>query len=152
MQTAIGQGKTQITPYHMNLITSAIANKGVLMTPYVISGIYTAYDDPLEVTEPSAYGRLLGRVNAEKMQQLMEGVVNAGTATKLKNTYGYTAAGKTGSAEYSLNKSKSHAWFSGYGYNDEKTIAVTVIVEEGGSGGEVAVPIARNVLDAYFGR
>ncbi len=152
MQTAIGQGKTQITPYHMNLITQAIANDGVLMKPYVISGIYTAYNDPVSETEPEKYARLLDEKYAKQMQTLMEAVVQSGTGSKLKDTYGYTAAGKTGSAEYSTDKKKSHAWFTGYAGIDEPEICVTVIVEDGGSGGEVAVPIAKNVFDAYFGQ
>ncbi len=152
MQTAIGQGKTMITPFHMNLITQAIANDGILMDPYVISGIYTAYDDPVKETKPSEYGRLVGRSYAKKMQKLMEVVVQTGTATKLKDTVGYTASGKTGSAEYTTDKSRSHAWFTGYAGREKPKIAVTVIVEDGGSGGDVAVPVARNVFDAYFGR
>ena len=82
----------------------------------------------------------------------MEEVVQTGTATKLKDTVGYTASGKTGSAEYTTDKSRSHAWFTGYAGREEPKIAVTVIVEDGGSGGDVAVPVARNVFDAYFGR
>ena len=152
MQTAIGQGKTQITPLHMNLITAAIANDGILMQPYVISGIYTAYDDPVDITQPAEYGRLLSRNHARTMQMLMRSVVEEGTATRLKNTFGYEAAGKTGSAEYSTDKKRSHAWFTGFAGADEPEIAVTVIVEDGGSGGEVAVPIAKNVFDAYFGK
>lgn len=152
MQTAIGQGKTQITPLHMNLITAAIANDGLLMKPYVISGIYTAYDDPVDLAEPEEYGRLLSRNHARGMQMLMRSVVEEGTATRLKNTFGYTAYGKTGSAEYSTDKKRSHAWFTGFAGTKEPKIAVTVIVEDGGSGGEVAVPIAKNVFDAYFGR
>ena len=62
------------------------------------------------------------------------------------------AYGKTGSAEYSTDKKRSHAWFTGFAGTEEPKIAVTVIVEDGGSGGEVAVPIAKNVFDAYFGR
>ncbi len=152
MQVAIGQGKTQITPFHMNLITSAIANDGVLMTPYVIKGIYTAYDDRLTKTKPEAYGRLIDTFYAEKMQELMREVVLSGTGTRVRDTYGYTASGKTGSAEYSVDKTKSHAWFTGFAGVDEPEIAVTVIVEGGGSGGEAAVPIAKNVFDAYFGK
>ena len=63
----------------------------------------------------------------------------------------YTAAGKTGSAEYSNNKGESHAWFTGYAENEESgKIVVTVIVEGGGSGRERAVPIAKAVFDKYF--
>ncbi|MCR5268311.1 MAG: FtsW/RodA/SpoVE family cell cycle protein [Lachnospiraceae bacterium] len=152
MQVAIGQGKTQITPFHMNLITSAIANDGMLMTPYVISGYYTAYDKELKTTKPTEYGRLLGRSYAKKMQTMMREVVLGGTATRVRDTYGYEASGKTGSAEYAIDKRKSHAWFTGYAGVEEPEIAVTVIVEDGGSGGEVAVPIAKNIFDAYFGK
>lgn len=152
MQTAIGQGKTMITPFHMHLITSAIANDGVLMHPYVISGIYNVYNDPLRITTQAEYGRLIGEDYARRMQELMEKVVAEGTATRLRDTYGYYAAGKTGSAEYTTDKSRSHAWFTGFAGMNEPEIAVTVLVEDGGSGGEVAVPMAKNVFDAYFGR
>lgn len=152
MQTAIGQGKTQISPFHMNLITQSICNEGILMTPYIISETLSANDDVLSVTEPSEYCRLISKENADILEQLMDEVVQNGTATKLRNTYGYKAYGKTGSAEYSSDKNASHAWFTGYGKDDAgNAVAVTVIVEGGGSGGEVAVPIAGNVLDAYFG-
>lgn len=152
LQTSIGQGKTMITPFHMNLITQAIANDGVLMTPYVIAETKSNNDDLLTKTEPSEYERLLNRDNAEMLQNLMSEVVNNGTATKLKDSFGYKAYGKTGSAEYSADKTKSHAWFTGFGCDENNNyITVTVIIEGGGSGGEVAVPVARNVMDAYFG-
>ena len=152
LQTAIGQGKTQITPFHMNLITQAIFNNGILMNPYVILETRTANNDLLKQTEPSVYGRLLSVSDSIALKDLMEEVVAVGTATKLRDTYGYKAYGKTGSAEYSSDKSASHAWFTGCGINENSDlITVTVIVEGGGSGGEVAVPIAKNVLDAYFG-
>ena len=64
-------------------------------------------------------------------------------------TEAYRAAGKTGSAEFETGK-ESHAWFTGFAPADDPKIAVTVIVEEGGSGGREAAPIARAVMDAYF--
>ena len=78
----------------------------------------------------------------------MTEVVESGTATKLKNNT-YTAAGKTGSAEYD-SKGNSHAWFTGFAPAEDPRIAVTVIVEGGGSGGETAVPIARKIFNEYF--
>lgn len=152
LQTAIGQGKTQITPFHMNMITQAIGNKGILMNPYVIKETLSANNDKLTKTKPSEYGRILSASNAEILTELMAKVVEEGTATKLRDTYGYKAYGKTGSAEYSSDKRASHAWFTGFGRDEGgNVIAVTVIVEGGGSGGEVAVPIAKNVLDAFYG-
>lgn len=84
------------------------------------------------------------------MKELMTGVVTSGTASKLKGL-SYTAAGKTGSAEFSENKSDSHAWFTGFAPAEDPQICVTVIVESAGSGGDYAVPIAKRVFDKYFG-
>ena len=74
----------------------------------------------------------------------------SGTASKLKGL-SYTAAGKTGSAEFSGNKSDSHAWFTGFAPAEDPQICVTIIVESAGSGGDYAVPIARRIFDTYFG-
>ena len=77
-------------------------------------------------------------------------VVSEGTGSKLSGQ-SYQAAGKTGSAEFSNIKGESHAWFTGYASTQEKgSIAITVIVENGGAGSSVAVPIAKQVFDAYF--
>ena len=78
-----------------------------------------------------------------------EDVVQEGTGRKLKDR-SYTAAGKTGSAEFSSDKSESHAWFTGFAPAEDPEIAVTVIVESAGSGSDYAVPLARQVFDAYF--
>ena len=63
----------------------------------------------------------------------------------------YTAAGKTGSAEYNKVKEDSHAWFTGFAPAEDPEISVTIIVERIGSGGDYAVPIAKRLFDAYFG-
>ena len=76
-------------------------------------------------------------------------VVESGTATKLSGQ-SYTAAGKTGSAEYGDVKGESHAWFTGFAPADNPEVCVTIIVEGAGSGGDYAVPIARRIFDAYF--
>lgn len=149
-QTAIGQGETLVTPMHMALITSAIANDGVLMRPYVVDHTENYKGVAVKNYKPSQYGSLLTKEEAAKMQGFMSLVVSEGTGSKL-NGQGYQAAGKTGSAEFSSNKSESHAWFTGYASTAEKgTIAVTVIVEKGGAGSSVAVPIAKQVFDRYF--
>lgn len=150
LQAGIGQGKTQITPIHMNLITSAIANRGVLMTPYVVKSVESVNGEVIFENEESEYKRIMSGSEASELCELMRNVVIEGTATRLNNSDLYTAAGKTGSAEYSSDKTKSHAWFTGFAPADDPQIAVTVIVEGGGSGGETAVPIAKAVMDSYF--
>ena len=151
-QTAIGQGKTLVTPIHMAMITSAIANEGVLMRPYVIDHTENYKGITVKEYKPSRYGALVSEEEAAKLQEFMSLVVQEGTGSKLSGQ-SYQAAGKTGSAEFSSNKYESHAWFTGYASTEEKgTIAVTVIVEKGGAGSSTAVPIAKQVFDRYFGQ
>lgn len=150
LQTGIGQGKVMVTPFHMCMITAAIANDGVLMRPRVISKIKTSDGDKVKEYKSKAYGRLMSSDNAYQLKSLMREVVERGTATKLKDTYGYEACGKTGSAEYNSNTSDSHAWFTGFAPVDDPQICVTVILEGAGSGGEKAVPVAKKVFDEYF--
>ena len=147
LQTSIGQGKTQITPMHNLMITAAIANGGTLMKPYLIDKVVNANGDTIKTTEPTTYKRLMTGNEAAILGKLMKGVVESGTASAL-NGRGYTAAGKTGSAEYDENGS-SHSWFIGYSNVDDPDLVVAVIVEGGGTGSEAAVPIAADLFDAY---
>lgn len=148
MQTAIGQGNTLVSPMHMALITSAIANDGLLMKPYLIDKVTNAGGDTIRTTEPTDYKRLMTSNEAALLGKLMEGVVQKGTASAL-NGRGYTVAGKTGSAEYDENGS-SHSWFIGYSNVDKPDLVVAIIVEGGGTGSEAAVPIAADLFDAYY--
>lgn len=150
MQTGIGQGLTSVTPYHMCLITCAIANDGVLMEPRLVSEVITANGDLVKNYKCGVYKRLMSEENAKALSEMMRETVLSGTATKLKNSEKYEAYGKTGSAEYNSNKKESHAWFTGFAKSGDEKIAVTVIIEGGGSGGEVAVPVAKQVFDSYF--
>ena len=151
-QMAIGQGETLVTPLHMALITSAIANNGILMKPYIIDHTENYKGIAVKNYKPSQYGAIITNEEAEKLQKFMSKVVSDGTGSKLSGQ-SYQAAGKTGSAEFSNNKDESHAWFTGYASMEEKgSIVVTVIVENGGAGSTTAVPIAKQVFDTYFSR
>lgn len=149
LQVSIGQGTTQITPIHLNMITSAIANEGVLMIPYVVDHIENDAGNIVKAFKPDEYGRIMTTHQSEVLRNLMTSVVENGTARKLSGQ-NYTAAGKTGSAEYGTTKGESHAWFTGFAPADEPEVAITIIVEGAGSGGDYAVPIARRLFDAYF--
>lgn len=148
IQASIGQGTVQITPIHLNMITSAIANNGVLMKPYLVDRIESATGSVVHTYKAKEYGRLMTADESSALRVMMKEVVENGTANRMKG-YGYTVAGKTGSAEYNSN-GDSHAWFTGFAPAEEPEIAITVIIESAGSGGDYAVPIARRVLDAYF--
>ncbi len=98
---------------------------------------------------PSSEKRLISSEEAAALKGLMRGVVEEGTASRLKGL-SYTAAGKTGSAEYNTVKGDSHAWFTGFAPVEDPKISVTIIIEGAGSGGDFAVPIAKRIFDAYF--
>lgn len=148
MQTSIGQGKTQITPLHLNMITCAIANNGTLMKPYAIDTVKSSTGATVKRFSDSAYGKLMSETEAAALKDMMVQVVENGTAKVLKGQP-YTAAGKTGSAEYN-SKGDSHAWFTGFAPAEDPQVCVTIIIEGAGSGGDYAVPIAKRLFDAYF--
>lgn len=151
MQTVIGQGETLVTPLHMLLITSAIANDGVLMKPYVVD--HTENNDGVEVKnyKPAVSSELISKEEAGLMQEFMGKVTEGGTASAL-NGQSYEVYCKTGSAQFSTDTSESHSWFTGYAHRDDKEdIAVVVIAEGAGSGSAVAVPIAKQIFSAYYG-
>lgn len=150
MATAIGQGNTLVSPLHMALIVSAIQNKGVLMNPYLVQRVENSDGTEVERYEPSAYGRLMSEQEAKLLRSMMKTVVTEGTASALASD-DYTAAGKTGSAEFGTNKGDSHAWFVGYANaKGHSPIAIAVVVEGAGNGSTVSVPIAKSVFDTYF--
>ena len=97
-----------------------------------------------------SYGQLIKPDEAQALKGLMSDVVQEGTASRLKGL-SYTAAGKTGSAEYGTVKGDSHAWFTGFAPVENPEVCVTVIIEGAGAGGDYAVPIAKRIFDAYFG-
>lgn len=149
MQISIGQGTTSITPLLLNMITCAIANGGTLMEPYVVDRVENSAGSSVKSFSPAAYGKLMEPEEAQILGALMRDVVEEGTASRLKGL-SYTAAGKTGSAEYGTVKGDSHAWFTGYAPAEEPQICVTIIIEGAGAGGDYAVPIAKRIFDAYF--
>lgn len=150
MQTAIGQSETLITPLHLNMVTQAIANHGVMMTPYVIDHVSNANGNIVRQYGPVVIGTVMTEEETDYLTGMMIEVVEHGTATKLSG-YGYTAAGKTGSAEYLDDKNgRSHAWFTGFAPAEDPEIVVTVILEAAGTGGDYSAPIARRIFSRYF--
>ncbi len=149
-QTAIGQGKTQITPLHNALITSTIANGGVMMKPYLVDRIETTSGTTVKKYFPEIYATLITPSESQILTTFMTETVTDGTASALKGK-NYTSAGKTGSAEYEQGK-PAHAWFVGFAPAENPKIVVSILVESVGTGSEYAVPIASKIFDTYFGK
>ncbi|MDI3500280.1 MAG: penicillin-binding protein [Thermoanaerobacter sp.] len=149
-ETSIGQGKMLVTPLTMALVASAVANDGVIMKPYLMK--YVA--DPIsgaviEKSTPSQYLNPISKKVADTIKQLMIGAVNDKEGTgKAAQIPDITVAGKTGTAENPHGD--PHAWFVGFAPAENPQIVVSVIVENGGEGGKVAAPIARDIIRAYL--
>ncbi len=151
MQTAIGQGKTLTTPYHLALLMSAIDNGGVLMKPYVTGQVTNYSGNIVSETSPVEFTRLFTKKESVLLKQYLQAVVTQGTASALISP-NYSAGGKTGSAEYT-DARDSHAWFVGYAADSKKKkedLVVSVILEGAGTGSAYAVPAAKRVFEAYF--
>lgn len=151
MQTSIGQGNTLVSPMYMALLTSAIANDGKLMQPYYTDHVETISGDVVKSTEPSVYKQLLSQEESSILKSLMVEVVNRGTGTQLAGE-AYSAAGKTGSAEYygESGEIRTHSWFVGFSNVEDPDLAVAVIAEGAGTGSTVAVPIAHEIFNAFY--
>lgn len=150
--TAIGQGKTAMSPIHAAMIASAIANDGVLNEPYVVSEVTDSDGNVLSTEGSNGTRELMTADEAETLTQLMEAVTEYGTGSSL-NDHSYTVAGKTGTAEVSDDNSQGYnAWFIGFAPADDPQIAVCVLVENSPeTASEYAVPIADKLFTAYLG-
>ena len=150
MESAIGQGKTLVTPLHMLMIVSSAANDGALMRPYVVDSVQSDASGTVKQYQASSYGNLMTKEEARILQEYMRETVESGTASRLKGM-SYQAYGTTGSAEFGTNKGDSHAWFVGYAHREDKEdIAVAVIMEQAGIGSTYAVPAAKYIFDTYY--
>ncbi len=149
MQTVIGQGDTLVTPLHMAIMAAAIGNNGVMMRPYLVSRVETHNGTVVRSFSPEKLGTVISQSEAQILKQFMRKVVTEGTATSL-NTDAYSVAGKTGSAEYGTKKGNSHSWFVCFSPVEDPQIAISVILEEAGSGSEYAVPVAKKILNAFY--
>ena len=147
-QTVIGQGDTLVTPLHNAMIISAIANDGVMMEPILLDSVMDFTGRKVKSYQSDALETVISKKTARVMQNYLRETVTEGTAKALKSDK-YEAAGKTGTAENSSGI--DHSWFIGYASTDEVAdVAISVIVEKGGSGSKSAVPIAKKVFDSFY--
>lgn len=147
-QTAIGQGRTLITPLENAMITAMVANRGEMMKPYVVDRVESASGRVIKQYEPESKGKLVDEWVTEALTSMMEEVVNQGTGRELKNL-SCQAAGKTGSAEVDSDGT-THAWFVGFAPSDHPKLVVSIVVEGAGTGGRYAVPIAKQLFREYL--
>ena len=159
-QAAIGQYDVRSTPLQMALLVAGVANAGEIMAPHVVDRVVDGDDDQmLEQVEPMLWRRAVGPDVARVSADLMEGVVERGTATALRRP-GLVIGAKTGTAEVDAAgvTDDTHAWIIAYaGLPDGPAdLAIAVVVEAvpgagQQTGSEFAAPIAAAVIDAHYG-
>ncbi len=151
----IGQGKILVTPLHMAMIASCIANKGIMIKPVMVTRAVDTEGKELKVWGTEKLYNAITADAAEKVKNMMVNVVKEGTG-KNAAISGVTVAGKTGTAENELTskgENKEHAWFIGFAPAENPQVAVAVIVEySGSSGGTIAAPIAGKLMEACLKR
>lgn len=146
LNLAIGQGELLVTPLQMAMMTSAVANGGLLYKPYILDRVESPEGEPVETGEPGVRGRLpVSPETLRLIQESMISVVNEGTARSARLPYAQLA-GKTGTAEnpHGLD----HSWFIAYAPAEAPRIAVAAVMENAPSG--AAVPVVRRVIDAWL--
>jgi len=148
---AIGQGYLLVTPLQVVTMLAAVGNGGTLYHPQVVLKVSASSEEPEEVFEPQELGQLPFEV--ETLSAIQEGLLGAatspgGTAYHAFEGMEVAVAGKTGTAENP--DGDPHAWFAGYAPADAPQIAVVVLVENGGEGSQVAAPLFRQVVEAFF--
>ena len=145
--SAIGQGRVLASPLHMALIACAVANGGWMPEPRLISAITTPEGGVRALPSGGKAKQVMPQSVALRLQAEMIRAVERGTGTRAALPGGYVVAGKTGTAEASDDKTvEPHAWFVGYVASARAPYAVCVLVENGGSGGTAAAPVARRAL------
>ncbi len=145
--TGVGQSELLCTPMHMCLIASSIGNDGVMMEPRLIQKVYKSdgtvrstfqskvYKTPLENKQTLAF-----------IQDAMRGVVNEKSGTgQAASLIGHTVHGKTGSSEVD-GQALPNAWFVGYIAQKDAPYALSIVLENAGSGGSVAAPLAQDIF------
>lgn len=152
--TAFGQFDVRVSPIQMLLVSSAIANGGVAMKPYLVDQIFTANLTLLSEANPEELNRSMSTSTAEKLKKMMIQAVSNGVSSNARIA-GVKVAGKTGTAENGEGDPYT-LWFTGFAPADKPAVAVVVVIEDGGGlgqsgrGNSLAAPIAKKIMQAVL--
>jgi penicillin-binding protein 2 len=147
---SIGQGFLSTTPIQMANVVALAANNGINYRPHLVRQIRDSRgQEILKQIEPE----ILHRIDApdvfwSTVKSALVDVIEAGTAGSARIP-GVRWGGKTGSAEHQRGK-QTHGWFVGFAPADDPKIAICVLIEAAGHGGDVAAPIARDIVKRYL--
>ncbi|WMI80241.1 peptidoglycan D,D-transpeptidase FtsI family protein [Anaerotignum sp. MB30-C6] len=142
VETAIGQGRTAVTPLYMAMFVSAIANEGIMMQPYIVDHIQYSNGKVGKQTVPKKLTEVCSTQESAILRDMMVSVVDNGTGTAAAIS-GVSVAGKTGTAENATGN--DHSWFIGYAPAEDPKVAVAVVIENSRAYGS-ATPVAGKVI------
>jgi peptidoglycan glycosyltransferase len=149
---AFGQANMLATPLQMAMVGAPIANMGVVPRPYLVQKVVAADGSTVTKTQPQTLGRAIKPETAAELNQMMQLVVQGGTAANIFPA-GLKVAGKTGTAELGLG-TVYDAWFVAFAPADNPRYVVAVVVEKqpNGFGASVSAPIAKAILEKLLAR
>jgi len=134
-----------VTPLQIALAVSTIANGGILFEPKLAERIIDSNKKIIQEFAPEIIRKdFIQKNNIEVIRRAMRETVSDGSARSL-NELPIKVAGKTGTAQFG-GDGKTHAWFSGWAPYENPEIAIVVLVEGGGEGSSVSVPIAKEIF------
>ncbi|MFY9494288.1 MAG: penicillin-binding transpeptidase domain-containing protein [Limnochordia bacterium] len=139
----IGQGELLVTPLQMGMVAAALANRGVLMQPYLVQELRGGFR-LRQITRPVELGQVLSESVAAQVRDAMVLTARSGTAQGVCSDEVQLAA-KTGTAQ--AGAKGDHAWFIGFAPSPMPQIAVAVLVEHGGTGSAAAAPIGAAIIE-----
>jgi peptidoglycan glycosyltransferase len=147
-RVAFGQDKLLVTPLQMAMVAATIANGGELMSPHLVDRVRRPGGEITRI-KPKVAARSIKPETAVELTQMMEAVVSGGTGVAAQIP-GVRVAGKTGTAENGVGRPNT-AWFISFAPADNPRVAVAVVLEnQSGTGGTVAAPIAREIMQAIL--
>ncbi len=146
---SIGQGNVLTTPLQVANYTAALANGGTLYKPRLVTRILDSQNNLVREIKPEIIHKdFIDARNIEIVREGMRQTVTIGSGRYLASLP-VTSAGKTGTAQWS-SKKNTHAWYIGFAPYDNPELAITVLLEEGGEGSAVSVPIVYEIFNWYF--
>ncbi len=163
LNESIGQGNTSVTVIQLALAYAAIANGGTLFVPQLVERVLAPDGEVIETFSPRVRRRV--SVSPEHLAFIRAGLVGVvndpkGTAYEARIEGGVPVAGKTGTAQVSQPpegderygyRSRSHAWFAAFAPAENPELAIVLLVEHGGSGGNAAAPLVTQIVNEYLG-
>lgn len=147
---AIGQGDLLATPIQLARALSGIANGGTLVSPHLVNSAESAGGTKITNMTFETNRLPFSSETLHTVQEGMRRTVDASTGSaRALAALPFTSAGKTGTAQFG-SEEKTHAWYMGYAPYENPEIVVVVLVEGGGEGNAISVPVAGRVFSYYM--